>query len=299
MMCYVLSFSLSDRPHHGTQSAQIHSNSESSSRFQVFFFLILLAPPPHSVLGWEGPKGLLGELLEMWRSFETPGYPVEFCRQSSSCCHSNSGLGISTWETLEVSYRVYTRVLLKYIYGIDTFVPQFATTFRGTHIILTRDLIFEVLHVPRVAHPNYPGCERLQIVFRDEPFSHFCETPSTWGGKLNTPCSGFSKGLRFLNMVMNFTLTPLSHYKPITEPRACFLLSLLLDLSIDFPSHFITSILDVHLDTSTRDKLIFPFSITRILTHFHILIPSSPFFTTMGAISTGSVQRSEAQLWPK
>ena len=115
MMCYVLSFSLSDRPHHGTQSAQIHSNSESSSRFQVFFFLILLAPPPHSVLGWEGPKGLLGELLEMWRSFGMPGYPVGFCRQSSSCCHWNLRLGISTWETLEVSCRVYTRVLLQYI----------------------------------------------------------------------------------------------------------------------------------------------------------------------------------------
>ena len=95
------------------------------------------------------------------------------------------------------------------IYGFDTFVPQFATIFRGTRIILTQDLICEVLHVPRVAHPNYPGCKHLQTVFRDEPLSHFCETPSTWGGKLNTPCSGFSKGSRFLNMVMNFTLTPL------------------------------------------------------------------------------------------
>ena len=97
-------------------------------------------------------------------------------------------------------------------------------------------------------------------------------------------------------MVTNFTLTPLFHYNSITKPRAHFLLSLLEDLSIDFPSHFITSILDVYLDTSTRDNLIFPFSITRILTHFHIPIPSSPFFTTMGAISVGSVQWSEAQL---
>ena len=180
------------------------------------------------------------------------------------------------------------------IYGFDTFVPQFATIFRGTRIILTQDLIFEALHVPRVAHPNYLGCERLQIVSRDEPLSHFCETPSIRGGKLNTPCSGFSKGSRFLNMVTNFTLTPLSHYNSITEPCACFLLSLLEDLSIDFPSHFITSILDVYLDTSTRDNLIFPFSITRILTHFHIPIPSSPFFTTMGAISTGFLRRSKA-----
>ena len=97
-------------------------------------------------------------------------------------------------------------------------------------------------------------------------------------------------------MVMKFTLTPLSHYNSITEPRACFLLFLLEDFFIDFPSHFITSILDVYLDTTTRDKIIFPLAITRILTHFHILTPSSPFFTTMGAISTGSVRQSEAQL---
>ena len=97
-------------------------------------------------------------------------------------------------------------------------------------------------------------------------------------------------------MVMTFTFTPWSHYNSITEPYAWFLLSLLKDLSIEFPSHFITSILDVYLDTATRDKLIFPSAIMCILTHFHILIPSSPFFTTMGAINTGSVQGSTAQL---
>ena len=58
-------------------------------------------------------------------------------------------------------------------------------------------------------------------------------------------------------MVMTFTFTPLSHYNFITKPRVCFLLSILEDLSIDFPFHFITSILDVYLDTAIRDKLIF------------------------------------------
>ena len=100
-------------------------------------------------------------------------------------------------------------------------------------------------------------------------------------------------------MVMTFTLTPLSHYNSITESRARFLLSLLEDLSIDFPSHFITSILDVYLDTTTRDKLIFPSAITQILQHFHIPILDSPFFTTMGAISAGSVRQNETQLRPK
>ena len=52
-------------------------------------------------------------------------------------------------------------------------------------------------------------------------------------------------------MVMTFTLTPLSHYNFITEPRAPFSFSLLEDLSIDFPSHFITSVLDVYQDSDS------------------------------------------------
>ena len=103
-------------------------------------------------------------------------------------------------------------------------------------------------------------------------------------------------------MVMIFTLASLSHYNSITKPHARFLLSLLEDLSIDFLSHFITSILDVYLDTATHDKLIFSSTITCILQHFSIPIPDSLYFTTMGAISVGSVRRSEAQLrskWPQ
>ena len=64
---------------------------------------------------------------------------------------------------------------------------------------------------------------------------------------------------------MTFVLHPLSHYNFITEPRAQFLLSLFEDLSIDFPSHFILSFIDVYKDTVTRDKLIFPSVIMRIL----------------------------------
>ena len=181
------------------------------------------------------------------------------------------------------------------ICSINTSVPRFATTFRGTRIVVTPDLISEVLHVLRVAHPDYLGCDRLRTVSRDELLSHFCETPSIWGGKQNTPCLGFAKkGLMFLNMVMKFTLTSLSHYNFIIEPRARFLLSLLEDLSIDFPSYFITSIVDVYQDMATYDKLIFPLAIMHILHHFSISIPDSPYYTTMGAISVGSVRQSEA-----
>ena len=63
---------------------------------------------------------------------------------------------------------------------------------------------------------------------------------------------------------------------------------------IDFPSRFITSIIDVYQDMTTRDKLIFPSAITRILRHFSIYIPDSPYYTIMGATNDNSVQRSEA-----
>ena len=95
-------------------------------------------------------------------------------------------------------------------------------------------------------------------------------------------------------MVITFTLTPLSHYNSIIEPHARFLLSLMEDLTIDFPSHFIISIIDVYQDTATCDKFIFASPITRTLQHFTIPFPLSPFFTIMGAISVGFVQQTEA-----
>ena len=98
---------------------------------------------------------------------------------------------------------------------------------------------------------------------------------------------------------MTFVLHPLSHYNSITKPRARFLLSLLEDISIDFPSHFILSLIDVYKDTATRDKLIFPSAITQILCHFSVPFPVSPHFFVIGAIDAATIQRNEAQLRPQ
>ena len=94
---------------------------------------------------------------------------------------------------------------------------------------------------------------------------------------------------------MTFVLYPLLHYNSITESRARFLLSLLKHLTIDFPSHFILSLIDVFQDSTSRDKLIFPFAITRILCHFSIPFPVSNPFTYICAIDAAIVKRSEAQ----
>ena len=162
------------------------------------------------------------------------------------------------------------------------------------HIVVTLEIVPEVLHVLRVAHPNYPGCEHLRIVSKDELLSHFCETPSSWGDYQNTLCSNFAKDPRFLNMVMTFVFHPLSHYNSITEPYAQFLLSLLEDISINFPSHFILSLIDVYRDTATHDKLIFPSVITQILHHFSVPFLVSPYFSVMGAMDAATIRQSEA-----
>ena len=129
-------------------------------------------------------------------------------------------------------------------------------------IVVTPEIVFEVLHIPKVALLDYHGCDRLKIMSKDEHASLFCETPSSWDELQNTPCSAFAKGPKFLNMVMTFVLHPLSHYNIIIERHARFLLSLIKDISIDFSSYFIISLIDVYKDIATHDKLIFPSTIT-------------------------------------
>ena len=179
------------------------------------------------------------------------------------------------------------------MHGFYFSVPLFSTCVRGTRIVVTPQLVEDVLHVPRVEHLDYPSCKRLRTVSKDEMISAFCERPTDWGDRQFTPCKAFAKGPRFMNMVMTFVLHPLSHYNSITESRARFLLSLLEHLIIDFPSHFIFSILDVYRDTTTYDKLIFPLAIMRILCHFYVPFPPFDHFSVMCAIDAATVKRSK------
>ena len=185
------------------------------------------------------------------------------------------------------------------MHEIDRYVPLFFTHIQGTRIPITLQRVADVLRVPRIEFPDYSSCERLRTVSRDELMSAFYERPSVWGKRLFTLCRPFAKGPRFMNMVMTFVLHPVSHYKSITEPCARFLLSLLEHFTIDFLSHFILSIIDVHLDSASCDKLIFPSAITRILRHFSVPFPSSDHFTVMCAIDYATVKRSEAQFWSR
>ena len=153
----------------------------------------------------------------------------------------------------------------------------------------------DVLRVPRIEFPDYPSCECLRTVSKDKLMFAFCERLLKWGERQFTYCSGFAKGPWFLNMVMTFVLYPLSNYNSITESHARFLLSLLEHLTVDFPSHFIFSLIDVFQDLASRDKLIFTSTITRILRHFFVPSPASNPFTFMCAIDAATVKCSEVQ----
>ena len=116
------------------------------------------------------------------------------------------------------------------MHGINRSIPLFFTRVQGMHIPVTLQLVADMLRVPRIEFPDYPSYEHLRTVSRDELMSTFCECPTAWGERLFTPCQPFAKSLRFMNMVMTFVLHQLFHYNFIIEPRARFLLSLLLSI---------------------------------------------------------------------
>ena len=204
------------------------------------------------------------------------------------------------WESLYGVPVTCPSVIIQEFYsnmhGFDYSIPQFSTHVRGIHVVVTPNIVSKVLYVPRVAHPDYLGCQHLRTMSKDEHSSLFCEKPSSWDDRQNISCSAFAKGSRILNMVMTFVFHPLSHYNTIIEPHARFLLSLIEDLSIDFPSHFILSIINVYKDITTRDKLIFPSAIMRLFHHFSISYLESPHFLYMCAIDVASMKRSLSQL---
>jgi len=162
--------------------------------------------------------------------------------------------------------------------------------------VVTSAIVSNVLCVSRVEHLDYPRCDCLRNVSKDELISSFCERPSNLGDRQFTFCMAFAKGPRFLNIVMTFVLHHLSHYNSIIESRARFLLPFLEHLTIDFPFHFILSIIDIYGDTTIRDKLIFPLAITRILRHFSVPFLVFDHFHVIYVINTTTVKRSKVQL---
>ena len=64
------------------------------------------------------------------------------------------------------------------IHRIDRSVPLFFTHIQGTRIPVTPQLVMNVLRVPRIEFPDYPSCDYLRTVSKDEVMVAFCEPPS-------------------------------------------------------------------------------------------------------------------------
>ena len=69
------------------------------------------------------------------------------------------------------------------MHEFDYAVPLFVTRVRGTRIVVTSNIVSDVLNVLRVEHPDYLSCERLRTVSKDELISAFCERPFDWGDR--------------------------------------------------------------------------------------------------------------------
>ena len=69
------------------------------------------------------------------------------------------------------------------MHGLDSSVPLFHPRVRGMHIVVTSELVSDVLRVPRVEHPDYPRYKRLRTVYKDKTIFAFCECPFDWGDR--------------------------------------------------------------------------------------------------------------------
>ena len=86
------------------------------------------------------------------------------------------------WESLYDILITCPSMLIQEFYSnmhvIDSSIPLFSIRVRGTRIVVTPQVVANVLHVSSVEHPDYLGCERLWIVSKDEMISAFCEHPT-------------------------------------------------------------------------------------------------------------------------
>ena len=164
------------------------------------------------------------------------------------------------------------------MHGLDSSVPLFHTCVRGMCIVVTPQLVTDVLHVPRVEHPDYPKYEHLRIVSKDEMISAFCKCHSNWGDRQFTPCKAFAKGPRFINMVMTFVLQP-SLTITLSQSLVLDFLFLFLSISLQFFLHILFFLLQMCL--GIRLPMISSFSLWLSHGFYAIFLFLFPLSTTL------------------
>ena len=108
------SFSLSDRSCMAPKACKSTSGQNPLQGSSSFTFSHTILPPHVRFRDEKAWKDFLEKLSEMWHSFEVPCCFVKLFQHPSPCHHLDLGLGISTWETLEVFHCVYIGVSLQY-----------------------------------------------------------------------------------------------------------------------------------------------------------------------------------------
>ena len=110
----------------------------------------------------------------------------DFSENFSQCdIHSERQVILLDFSDTDLSIVIYSRgweslcgipvtcpsVIIQEFYSnlheFDTSVPHFVTHVQGTSIVFTPNIVSEVLHVPRVAHLDYPGSDRLRTVSKE------------------------------------------------------------------------------------------------------------------------------------
>ena len=117
------------------------------------------------------------ELFLTRHSFGTPRRLVELLRHWPSHCHLQSGSGVTVWRLGHMFIRADLGVLLQHAL-IRLFSTSFHYSCSRYRIVVIPEIVSDMLRVPRVEHPDYPGCDRLKTVSKDELISSSCERSS-------------------------------------------------------------------------------------------------------------------------
>ena len=86
------------------------------------------------------------------------------------------------WESLcDVPVTCPLVLILEFysnMHEIDCSVPLFFTRVQGTRIPVTPQLVADVFWVPMIEFLDYPNCEHLWTVSKDELMADICKRPS-------------------------------------------------------------------------------------------------------------------------
>ena len=173
-----LSLSLSDSLHMAPKRKTtpsrnpLHSRASSSSSYSTLLHVRFRDGKAHQDFSKNfSRRGIHSECQTILSNFSDTNLPTVI---------HNRG-----WKSLcDISVSCPSVIIQEFysnMHRFDSSIPRFLTSVRGIRIVVTPELISDVLHVPRVSHPDYPGCPRLRTVSKDKLMSLFYKTPSSWG----------------------------------------------------------------------------------------------------------------------